>query len=90
MSLDHDRELYSYSTVCPCNVIDETLNANYYQVLSFIGNDYFCESGNPGPGRIDGRLFNDAVRPHPLKGIVTKLNCLDIVAWGSTYQAGLH
>ena len=44
--------------LCPCSVIRRNWN---YQVLSFIGNDYFCESGNPGPDRMDGRFFNDTL-----------------------------
>ena len=33
--------------VCPCT------NTNFtwpYQIPSFIGNNYFCDTGNPGPG----------------------------------------
>ena len=26
-------------------------------VPSFVGNDYFCESGNPGPGYTNGRFY---------------------------------
>ena len=44
--------------VCPCSFIGGTWN---YQVPSFIGNDYFCESGNPGPDRIKTRFFNDTL-----------------------------
>ena len=47
---DYDSPNWGGPALCPCS-----------QVLSFIGNDYFCESGNPGPGRIDGRFFNDTL-----------------------------
>ena len=42
---------------CPC----VHASGNWDHVPTFIGNDYFCESGNPGPGRIDGRFFNDTL-----------------------------
>ena len=55
---DHDWPILVGPALCPCSVI----NGNwYYQVPSFIGNDYFCESGNPGPRRIDGRFFEDTL-----------------------------
>ena len=56
---DHDRPIVVGPVLCPCIVI----NGNWdYQVPSYIGNDYFCESGNPGPGRVDdGRFFNDTL-----------------------------
>ena len=55
---DRDRSSAAVPSTCPCSVINENWN---YQVPSFIGNDYFCESGNPGPRRIDGRFFNDTL-----------------------------
>ena len=56
---DHDRA-YIESVVCPCSVSSGNWNS-HYQVPSFVGNDYFCESGNPGPRRIDGRFFEDTL-----------------------------
>ena len=56
---DHDRA-YISSIVCPCSVDSGNWNS-FYQVPSFVGNDYFCESGNPGPGRINGKFFNDTL-----------------------------
>ena len=57
---DHDRAIIN-PIVCPCSVSSGNWNS-HYQVPSFIGNDYFCESGNPGPGRVDdGRFFNDTL-----------------------------
>ena len=42
----HDRD------VCPCT----DTNYNWpYQVPSFVGNDYFCDTGNPGPGYSNSR-----------------------------------
>ena len=55
---DHDRASVAGPALCPCSVIRRNWN---YQVPSFIGNDYFCESGNPGPSRMDGRFFNDTL-----------------------------
>ena len=55
---DHDRPSVVGPSICPCSVINGNWN---YQVPSFIGNDYFCESGNPGPRRIDGRFFEDTL-----------------------------
>ena len=56
---DHDRA-YIESVVCPCSVSSGNWNS-HYQVPSFVGNDYFCDSGNPGPRRIDGRFFEDTL-----------------------------
>ena len=57
---DHDRARIT-SIVCPCSVSSGNWNSRY-RVPSFVGNDYFCESGNPGPGRIDdGRFFEDTL-----------------------------
>ena len=58
VNADHDRPSEVGPTLCSCSVINGNWN---YQVPSFIGNDYFCESGNPGPGRVDGRFFNDTL-----------------------------
>jgi len=52
---DGYRALYDNSIVCPCSVSSGNWK---YQVPSFISNDYFCESGNPGPRRINGNFFN--------------------------------
>ena len=42
--------------VCPCT----NTNINWsYQIPSFIGNSYFCESGNPGPGYNVNKVFTD-------------------------------
>ena len=43
---DRDRT-YIESVVCPCSVSSGNWNSRY-RVPSFVGNDYFCESGNPG------------------------------------------
>ena len=38
---------YENIIVCPCT----NTNFNWpYQVHSFVGNNYFCDTGNPGPG----------------------------------------
>ena len=37
----------SSSATCPCTSADEPWP---YEVPEFVGDDYFCESGNPGPG----------------------------------------
>ena len=60
VNADHDRpsEVGSLPALCPCSAVSGNWN---YQVPSFIGNDYFCESGNPGPGRINGKFFNDTL-----------------------------
>ena len=40
---------------CPCSYT----NSNWpYQIPSFIGNNYFCDTGNPGPG-INAQVFRD-------------------------------
>ena len=57
---DHDRARI-FPFVCPCSVSSGNWYSRY-RVPSFVGNDYFCESGNPGPGRIDdGRFFEDTL-----------------------------
>ena len=56
---DHDRA-YIGSIVCPCNFVGGNWNTQY-QIPSFIGNDYFCESGNSGPYRIDRMFFEDTL-----------------------------
>ena len=59
VNADHDRAGTNVGViVCRCSFIGETWN---YQVPSYIGNDYFCESSNPGPDRIDKRFFNDTL-----------------------------
>ena len=60
VNADHDRPSDIGASLCPCSVING-IWTTYYQVPSFIGNDYFCESGNPGPGRIDGMFFSDTL-----------------------------
>ena len=47
---------YYTSLNCPC------INTNVswpYQVPSFINNDYFCDTGNPGPGTSDTTYYTD-------------------------------
>ena len=47
---------YNQIWVCECT------NTNYnwpYQVPSFVGNDYFCDTGNPGPNYVHGRVYPD-------------------------------
>lgn len=42
--------------VCPC-----MLNTDFdwpYQIPSFIGTNYFCDSGNPGPG-VNSKVYSD-------------------------------
>ena len=42
--------------VCPCT----DSNSNWpYQVPSFIGNNYFCDTGNPGPGVSLTEVYQD-------------------------------
>ena len=41
---------------CPCTNINE---AWPFQVPSFIGNDYFCDTGNPGPGSDAATTYTD-------------------------------
>ena len=55
---DHYRGSTSSLIACPCSTTSGTWS---HSVPSFIGNDYFCESGNPGPGRIDGMFFEDTL-----------------------------
>ena len=46
------------SIKCPCSVT----NRNWtFTVPPLVANDYFCESGNPGQGRIDGMFFNNTL-----------------------------
>ena len=40
--------------ICPCTI---SANSWPYQVPSFVGNNYFCDSGNPGPRFSDGILY---------------------------------
>ena len=40
--------------ICPCTI---SANSWPYQVPTFIGNDYFCDSGNPGPYYSRGTLY---------------------------------
>ena len=43
-------------SVCPCT------NTNYswpYQIPSFVGNNYFCDTGNPGPGYSRTEVYQD-------------------------------
>ena len=54
--------LYEASTshnplrVCACT----DTNSNWpYQIPSFIGNNYFCETGNPGPGFLFTEIYQD-------------------------------
>ena len=60
VNADHDRAAYIASIVCPCNFVGGNWNTRY-QVPSFIGNDYFCESGNSGPYRMDRMFFEDTL-----------------------------
>ena len=43
------------STLCPCAAF--SLQAPYIQ--SFVGNDYFCESGSPGHWKANTPYFSD-------------------------------
>ena len=40
---------------CPCDDCATALSL----IPSFVGNDYFCESGNPEPGYTSGRLYTN-------------------------------
>ena len=53
---DHYRGTYN-TILCPC----VHASGDWDHVPTFIGNDYFCESGNPGPYRMDGRFFYDTL-----------------------------
>jgi hypothetical protein len=45
----------SSGNVCPC-----TTNTNWpHQLPSFIGNNYFCDTGNPGPGESATAVYSD-------------------------------
>ena len=46
-ALDEQDRTYNGRYNCPCTNTDVTWP---YQVPSFIGNDYFCDTGNRGPG----------------------------------------
>ena len=48
----------SYNSLYNC----ECTNINYnwpYEVPSFVGNNYFCETGNVGPGSDSSRYYDD-------------------------------
>ena len=45
-----------FVNVCPCTNTDFTWP---YQVPSFIGNNYFCDTGNPGPGYSFTEVYTD-------------------------------
>ena len=47
---------YDLQNVCQC------INTNFnwlYQIPSFIGNNYFCDTGNPGPGFLYPAVYQD-------------------------------
>ncbi len=45
--------------VCRCTNINL---AWPYQVPAFVGNNYFCDTGNPGPGYVLKREFNHSIK----------------------------
>ena len=47
------REGHSTSVECPCNA------GSTVSVQSFVGNDYFCESGNPQSGWVSRLYIED-------------------------------
>ena len=47
---------YGPLNVCPCTNIDFTWP---YEIPSFIGNNYFCDTGNPGPGYMSSAIYPD-------------------------------
>ena len=57
VSANHETALnYQPRWNCPCT----NSNVNWpYQVPSFIGNNYFCDTGNPGPGYSSNALYSD-------------------------------
>ena len=47
---------YNPQSNCPCT----NSNVNWpYQIPSFIGNNYFCDTGNPGPGFLNSAVYSD-------------------------------
>ena len=47
---------YDPAQVCPCT----NTNFNWpYQIPSYVGNNYFCDTGNAGPGFSQGVYVND-------------------------------
>ena len=47
---------YQTSWNCPCT----NININWpHQVPSFVDNNYFCDTGNPGPGYITTAVYSD-------------------------------
>ena len=50
------REGATGPSICPCTNTDSIWP---HQVPSFIGNNYFCETGNPGPGASWSQVFAD-------------------------------
>ena len=48
LSIDHD--------ICACT---DTRHNWLYTTPSWVGNDYFCDSGNPGPGFNHGGNYSD-------------------------------
>ncbi len=42
--------------VCPCTNINQPWP---FQVPTFVGDSYFCASGNPGPGWVNGQVYPD-------------------------------
>ena len=44
------------SSQCPCTNADTTWP---YEVPEFVGDDYFCDTGNPGPGVSSSTVYTD-------------------------------
>ena len=53
---ENDTYYFCEDCVCPCSNLDTTWQD---QITTFIGNNYFCDTGNPGPGNINPTVYVD-------------------------------
>ena len=54
----HLRRYFQVEPVIVTSVRTDTRHSWTYTTPSWVGNDYFCDSGNPGPGFIQHRAYS--------------------------------